>query len=76
MLGQDQDGSESDTIIVDTRSVHAEHMPPPSNQEQGNRLRKRQACQISTEESVEERVSALRERVTKAKEAKRLRLLN
>ena len=76
MLGQDQDGSESDTITVDTRSVYTEHMPPPSNQEHANRLRKRQACQISAEEPVEERVSALRERVVKAKEVKRLRLLN
>ena len=75
MLAQDQDGSESDTITVDTRSVYTEHMPPPSNQDQDNQQRKRQAHEISIIQAVENRVSVLRERVQRAKEAKRQKRL-
>ncbi|KAH8684403.1 hypothetical protein BGZ60DRAFT_165405 [Tricladium varicosporioides] len=79
-LSQDQESNEGDTIIVDTSSVYTEHMLIPLNEQQGIRQRKRQACQISTIDStterVQDRVNTLRERVQKAKEVKRQRLLN
>jgi hypothetical protein len=76
MPSEEEEGNESDTITVDTRTVYAEHMPPPSNQQQGQLSRKRQASQISTDDLIEDRVNALKERIIKAKEAKRLRLLD
>ena len=75
MLSQDQDSNKSDTIIVNTRLVYTEHMPPLLNQEQGNRQHKRQADQILTTIVVEDRVKALQERVERAKEAKRQKQL-
>ena len=72
---EDDDISESDTITVDTRSAYGGSMPPPSNQAQGQLVRKRGQSQISTSniediESIKARVEALKEQVTRKKKAK------